>query len=222
MNELTVLSQTPFKPSVRRVRQILEKHGVQYCRAARKPLLTQRHMDNRCRVVKILKSIDCSSNRLAFAQKYLAKSFDRVVFSDEKMFRFKPGDKVGVWRRRGESRLRASYTVKTTTKSEGVMVWAAINSSGQVIVRQCPKKVKATDYQDILSESLSFIRGGRYSHPHVIAIAATCCLQGNPQEGGLPAGRCPHTQGCFHYEMVAAEGGNHAEQRGLACTKPRP
>jgi hypothetical protein len=42
------------------------------------------------------------------------------------------------------------------------MVWAAINSSGRVIVRLCPKKLKATDYQDILADSLSFITGGRY------------------------------------------------------------
>jgi hypothetical protein len=101
--------------------------------------------------------------RLEFAKEYLGKNFDKVVFSDEKMFRFRPGLQVGVWRRRGESRLQAKYTVKTTQRSEGVMVWAAMNSSGQCIVKLCPKKVKSEQYQEILGDALGFIKGGRYA-----------------------------------------------------------
>ena len=101
------------------------------------------------------------ANRLTFANTYKDYSFHRVVFSDEKMFRFRPGIRVGVWRKRGENRYSPKYTTKTTTKSEGVMVWCAMKYSGELIVRLCPKKVKAVDYQDILSDSLDFIKGSR-------------------------------------------------------------
>lgn len=122
-------------------------------------------------------------HRLAFAKKYLDKSFDRVVFSDEKMFRFRPGYKVGVWRRRGESKYKAKYTVKTTCKSEGLMVWAAINAKGEVLVHQCPKKVKAVDYQDILSKSLSFIKGSR-RYPSLLQalVPFVICSQSYPPQ----------------------------------------
>ena len=101
-------------------------------------------------------------SRLAYAKKYLGKSFDNVVFSDEKMFRFRPGLSVGVWRPKGADRYHARYSVKTTLKGDGVMVWAAINSKGEYIVKRCPKKMKAEDYQDMLADCLPFIRGGRY------------------------------------------------------------
>ena len=50
------------------------------------------------------------------------------------------------WRRRG-NRFKAKYTVPTAAKSEGVMVWAAMDATGKVIVRRCPKKVNAAAYQ---------------------------------------------------------------------------
>lgn len=99
--------------------------------------------------------------RLAFAKKFMGKDFDKVVFSDEKMFRFRPGLSVGVWRPKGADRYRAQYTVKTTQRSEGVMAWAAINSAGEYILRRCPKKMKSEDYQELLADCLPFIRGGR-------------------------------------------------------------
>ena len=39
------------------------------------------------------------------------------------------------------------------------MVWAAMNSSGQVIVRRCPERVNAASYQELLKTALPFIKG---------------------------------------------------------------
>ena len=82
-----------------------------------------------------------------------------MVFSDEKMFRFRPGYSVGVWRPKGADRYSAKYTVKTTQRGEGLMVWAAINLKGEYIVRRCPKKMKADDYQELLADCLPFLKG---------------------------------------------------------------
>ena len=108
--------------------------------------------------------------REAYAKKFLTKSFDHVIFSDEKLFRFRAGMSVGVWRPKGSDRLSAKYSVKTTQRGEGVMVWAAINSKGEYILRRCVKKIKAQDYQDMLSDCLPFIRSGRWLHVTLISL----------------------------------------------------
>ena len=141
-------TQVPYKPNVRTVQRFLNISGVGYCKASRKPLLTQRHMAQRCFVpwVYVVRSPLSLYIyfRLTYAKKYLDKGFTNVVFSDEKMFRFRPGMSVGVWRPKGADRYSAKYTIKTTQKGDGVMAWAAINSKGEVIVRRCPKKMKAS------------------------------------------------------------------------------
>jgi hypothetical protein len=42
-------------------------------------------------------------------------------------------------------------------KPQGLMVWAAINGKGDLILKRCPPKVKAKDYQDILASAKRFI-----------------------------------------------------------------
>jgi hypothetical protein len=64
---------------------------------------------------------------------------------------------VRVWRRKGK-RFDGRYTVPTVAKAEGVMVWAAINSDGEVVIRRCPTTVDSAGYQEILKSALSFIR----------------------------------------------------------------
>ncbi len=83
--------------------------------------------------------------------------WQRVVFSDEKIWRIKPGGHVRVFRKRGD-RYKARYTQKTVGKSVGVMVWCAINGAGQLVVTRCPETVDATAYQNILQENIHFIR----------------------------------------------------------------
>ena len=91
------------------------------------------------------------------------KSFKDVIFSDEKIFRFHPGSRVGVWRRRGESRFKPKYLVKTTAKSEGIMVWGAIKCTGERVLKLMPAKVKTAEYTQVLSDCLHFIRAPRYT-----------------------------------------------------------
>jgi hypothetical protein len=98
------------------------------------------------------------NNRLLFANKMLGYDFSRVVFSDEKIWRIRPGGKVRVWRRKGK-RFDARYTTKTTQQSVGVMVWCAINSKGEICLRRCPELVNAAAYQSILGTALNFIKG---------------------------------------------------------------
>jgi hypothetical protein len=43
-------------------------------------------------------------------------------------------------------------------KPQGLMVWAAINGRGQLILKRCPPKVKARDYQNILKSAKLFIK----------------------------------------------------------------
>ena len=107
-------------------------------------------------------------------------------FSDEKMFRFRSGLSVGVWRRKGADRFSAKYTVKTTQRGEGVMVWAAINSKGETCVRLCPKKMKETDYQALLADALPFIRGSRCTDCDCncgCQLTWVCFFTGHPVRG---------------------------------------
>ena len=55
-------------------------------------------------------------------------------------------------------------------KPQGVMVWAAINGRGELIVRRCPPKVKARDYTNILNTALNFIkpRYGKFDVPRAM------------------------------------------------------
>lgn len=78
------------------------------------------------------------------------------MFSDEKIWRIRQGGKVRVWRRKGK-RFDAKYTVPTVSKADGVMVWAAINGAGEVIIRRCPTTVDSKGYQGVLQSAMHFI-----------------------------------------------------------------
>lgn len=138
---LGAVIHVPFKPKVGRVRQILKGAGLFCCRAAHKPLLTTVHI----------------RRRLSFATDHATYDFRRVIFSDEKKFRFRACGVVRVWRQRGD-RFKPEYTVPTVGQNDGLMVWAAMNAHGDVIVRQCPTSVDSAGYQAILATALHFIR----------------------------------------------------------------
>lgn len=80
----------------------------------------------------------------------------QVVFSDEKIFRARPGGVTRVWRRRGD-RYKAGYTTATTARTFGVTVWCAIDSSGRCITRRCPDRLNSTGYQAVLATAKAFI-----------------------------------------------------------------
>lgn len=137
--------QVPTKPNARTVQRALRSMGFANVAAKRKPLLSQKHMLQRRR----------------FASKHMGWSvarWSKVIFSDEKIFRVRPGQAVRCWWRKNESRFVAKYTIATTQQAQGVMVWAAMRGNGSIVLRRCPPKVKAVDYQAILESAKAFIR----------------------------------------------------------------
>ena len=110
-------------------------------RPLRKPLLTKGHREK----------------RLKFVQKMASQDWSRVIFSDEKIFRVRPGGKVKCWRMVSESKFLPKYIIPTVQKAEGLMVWAAMKSSGAISIRRCPPKLNAAGYQDILASAKPFI-----------------------------------------------------------------
>jgi hypothetical protein len=99
--------------------------------------------------------------RREFAKKYgnwTDQDWKMVTFSDEKMFRTRPGSMVRCWRQKSDTKFTPKYVEQTVQKPVGVMVWVAINGQGRLILRRCPPKVKARDYQDILASALKFVK----------------------------------------------------------------
>lgn len=88
--------------------------------------------------------------------------WQNVIFSDEKIFRCRPGGQIRFWRQKNESKYVAKYVVPQVQKAEGVMVWAAMNGAGKIELKRYPAKVKSGDYQAILASAKAFIRP-RYS-----------------------------------------------------------
>ena len=111
-----------------------------------KPLLTRLH----------------KSRRYAFARRsgqWSADQWKRVIFSDEKMVRVRPGGKIRCWMPRTAGRYTARYSIPSVAKAEGLMyVWSAINGRGEIILRRCPPKVNSVEYQTLLGSALPFIR----------------------------------------------------------------
>ena len=132
--------QVPLLAGEKTVARWFKEAGRYSCWAAGKPLLTTAHIEA----------------RLQFANKMMGFDFSRVVFSDEKIWRIRQGGKVRVWRRTG-MRFNARYTVPTVAKAEGIMVWAAINSRGEVVIRRCPTTVDSMGYQSVLKSAKYFI-----------------------------------------------------------------
>ena len=107
--------------------------------------------------------------RRQFAAKFLCwpkEKWRNIIFSDEKIFKVRPGGKVKYWKQINQSKFAAKYVIPQVQKAEGVMIWAAMNGKGNIVVKRCPPKVKSQDYQDILGQAATFIRPRQPStHP---------------------------------------------------------
>ena len=131
-------------PSHDTVERILKKNGFVNRRAIKRPLLSARHR----------------RLRNAFARKFHSWGKQRwrdVIFSDEKVFRVRPGGIVRCWRQVSDKKIIAKYVVPQVQKPEGVMVFAAMNGRGDVVIRRCPPKVKSDDYTEVLRQVKKFI-----------------------------------------------------------------
>ena len=150
-------------------------------RAARKPFLS---------AINRLK-------RLIFARKYRAFSFDKVIWSDEKIFRVIPGGKIRCWKKINESKYTARYCMPAVQKPLGVMVWAAMKRSGAICLRRCPPKVNSVEYQNILERSLRFVKPRLLPFFHKQHLYLPCCLRSTGwkfQQDGAPVHRSLSTQ----------------------------
>ena len=159
--------QVPPKPTRNTIRLRLRAMGMRSVRAVKKPLLSKRHVQQ----------------RLQFARKFRHFRWGKTIFSDEKIFRVRPGGKIRFaskkfrfrfslnafrlrcWVQAGASKYTARYTIRTVQKAEGLMVWAAMKSNGTIWLRRCPPKVDSAAYQSILGSALSFIRPRYVFHP---------------------------------------------------------
>ena len=114
-------------------------------KAVKRPFLTRLHIRARSKFAQKFKRWDVAK-------------WSKVVFSDEKLFRTRPGRVVRCWRPKSGNKFSAKYVNQAQQQPESLMVWAAINGKGKLSLRRCPKKVKSADYQDILKSALRFIR----------------------------------------------------------------
>ena len=82
----------------------------------------------------------------------------QVIFSDEKIFRVRPGGHVRCWVPNGESKFKARYSIPSVQKPESILIWAAMRGDGRLCVRRCPCTLTAESYQAILQSALQFLR----------------------------------------------------------------
>lgn len=101
--------QVPAKPSRFTIANLLGKYGFVNRRAVKRPFLTARH----------------KATRMLFARQYLrysAANWQNIIFSDEKIFRCRPGGMVRVWKQVSDSKFIAKYVNTTQQKPEGMLV----------------------------------------------------------------------------------------------------
>lgn len=144
--------QVPPRPSHDTVTRILKDLGFSSRRAVKRPLLTARHR----------------RLRKEFAAKFSRwgpQKWRDIIFTDEKIFRVRPGGLVRCWKQVSDKKFAAKYVIPQVQRPEGVMVWAGMNGLGQIKLMRCPPKVKSADYQTILGQVKSFI-SPRYDYKH--------------------------------------------------------
>lgn len=151
-----LLLQVPAKPGPGTVRNVLRRMGMVSRKVVFKPLLRQQTI----------------RKRRIFAQQYRKwpmHKWARVIFSDEKLFRVRPGAHVRCWRPKSAKAFQAQYTCqllayfhryvhKTVMKAQALMVWCAIDGTGRLFLLRCPAKINAAGYQGLLGQALTFIK----------------------------------------------------------------
>ena len=119
--------QVPGKASRDAVLRILKAEGFASIVAMRKPLLSTVN----------------KRKRKQFALGHRGYDWGNVVWSDEKVFNVRPGEKVRCWWRRSGNKYAAKYVRTTVAHPQSLMVWAAMDSSGGICLRRCPPRVNA-------------------------------------------------------------------------------
>lgn len=183
--------QVPFKPTKERVRQLLHEMVMTSMRVIFKPLLTVAHRKKR---VDFAKAHRC----------YTVDQWKKVVFSDEKTFRLRPGGAIHRWLPKSANSFEAAYVTQVVQRPEGLMVWAAINGRGEICLKRCPRVMTAHDYQNILEASLGFIKTRYRKHPHPTCPSS---LLSQVRSTTISAGRRSHTHSQEHQKLAIAKEG---------------
>lgn len=127
--------------SIRTVQRILNKNNLFGRLAAKKPLLTSKHIHNRFHWCKQY-------------QTFTGDMWKNVIFSDECRIEMYQKSRLHVRRPRND-RFNHRYTLKTVKYGGfSVMVWGAIKGDGSRILFKCPDRLKSDEYQQILSVGL--------------------------------------------------------------------
>lgn len=111
--------------------------------AARKPLLTPRHI----------------ANRLSFAKKYLQWPIEKIrsiLWSDESVFTVSGTQFARVRRPKGSDRYDPKYTVKTVKHPDSVMIWGAFTyyGVGNLVFFEKGESVNSERYLELLYDNL--------------------------------------------------------------------
>lgn len=113
------------------IRRRLKEHKLKCCIPARKPYLTKIHKEK----------------RLAFAVEYLSfNDWNRVVFSDEKIFRASTRGPLKVYRPYKSDRYDPKYLVKQRDRHKTVHVWMCFGGPVRKIHRVQAKTLNARSY----------------------------------------------------------------------------
>ena len=121
--------------NVRTVQRTLHRIGLKYAKAKRKITLTKKH----------------KGARLECAKRWLAKhvDFKKVIFTDEKRFKFDGPDGWCTWSRRGEP---VVLNKRQMGGGGGVMVWGTIFANGNIWLEWLKGRQNSESYNQLLDE----------------------------------------------------------------------
>ena len=120
--------------NVRTVQRTLHRIGLKYAKAKKKITLTKKH----------------KGARLECAKRWLTKhvDFKKVIFTDEKRFKFDGPDGWCTWSRRGEP----VVLNKRQMGGGGVMVWGMIFANGNIWLERLKGRQNSESYKQLLDE----------------------------------------------------------------------
>lgn len=127
--------------STNTIRRRLNEMGINACRPAKKPILTQKMRSTR---------LEWSTSHA----NWTVLDWQNVIFSDESKFNLIGADGgARVWRRKGE-RYSNECVLPSVLHSPYVMVWGAITSEGVGVIKMLEGSVNATVYKNIINEGV--------------------------------------------------------------------
>lgn len=120
------------------IRRRLHSAGIHYRTPARKPVLTDRH----------------KQQRLQFAREYLNYDFSSTIFSDEKVFVSSADGRVSLWRPNDTRYLEKNVLPSRRSGRISFGVWGWMAASGPGELTEISGRMNSQQYNNILQEVL--------------------------------------------------------------------